>query len=533
MLEANTWINKMQNMYKFKKVDQDETVTLKKEQLNFKQRIAYDLIEEWVNSKTSPDGTDVNPFYLNLSGRAGCGKSAVLKCVSKYIRSKANPNFLKIGAPTGTAAFLVKGNTLHSLFNLPINKGKGVIKELSGDPLRDLQESFKGTELIVIDEKSMIGQYTFYMIDARLRQAKPEKGNEPFGGVSIILMGDFAQLSPVRDQPLFMQPDENNNKSKCSTNPQVLSGYHLFMNHFSGNSLIFDEVMRQGPDQKEFKECLDRLANGKLTLDDWEYLRKRGLNESNFTRDEIAEIKAKSVKICALNKDTGSHNKERIKALGTPIAPCKSLNKGKGASSAGANEAGGLLQDISLAKGCKVILTKNLWTEAGLTNGAVGTVRYLIYDKDLPPAPPKFVICHFDEYEGPSYLGDKEEKCVPILPHEHHFYKQKESCLRQMIPLKPGYAISIHGSQGGTMDNVIVNLGNREFAAGLTYVAPTRVRKIENLYFDPMPSLSRLRSMAKTKVFAERRKQDEREKASDAKYVAEANKKYENADNAD
>jgi ATP-dependent DNA helicase PIF1 len=102
-----------------------------------------------------------------------------------------------------------------------------------------------------------------------------------------------------------------------------------------------------------------------------------------------------------------------------------------------------------------------------------------------------------------------------------------------MIPLKPGYAISIHGSQGGTIDNVIVNLGNREFAAGLTYVAPTRVRKIENLYFDPMPSLSRLRSMAKTKVFAERRKQDEREKASDAQYVAEANKKYENAGNAD
>ena len=53
----------------------------------------------------------------------------------------------------------------------------------------------------------------------------------------------------------------------------------------------------------------------------------------------------------------------------------------------------------------------------------------------------------------------------------------------------------------------------------------TRVRRIENLYFDPMPSLPRLRSMAKTKVFAERRKQDEREKASDAKYVAEAQKK--------
>ena len=81
-----------------------------------------------------------------------------------------------------------------------------------------------------------------------------------------------------------------------------------------------------------------------------------------------------------------------------------------------------------------------------------------------------------------------------------------------MIPLKPGYAISIHSSQGATLNFVIVNMGNREFATGLTYVAPTRVRKIENLYFDPMPTYSRLKSMAKTKIFAERRKQDERKK---------------------
>ena len=262
-----------------------------------------------------------------------------------------------------------------------------------------------------------------------------------------------------------------------------------------------------------------------MTLLDWKILRRRGLNLKNFTSDEIAEIKSKSVKVCARNKDTEGHNKERIKSLGNPIAPCKSWNQGKGASSASANEAGGLLPDITLAKGCKVLLTRNLWIEAGLTNGAVGTVKYIIYDKDLPPAPPKFVICHFEHYKGPSYLKN-EPKCVPILLHEHGFYKQKVWCTRQMIPLKPGYAISIHSSQGATLDSVIVNLGNREFAAGLTYVAPTRVRSIENLYFEPMNihTHARLCAMAKTKIFAARKKQDEREKISDERYVAEANK---------
>ena len=97
--------------------------------------------------------------------------------------------------------------------------------------------------------------------------------------------------------------------------------------------------------------------------------------------------------------------------------------------------------------------------------------------------------------------------------------------MRRMLPLKPGYAISIHSSQGAELDSVIVNLGPREFAAGLVYVAPTRVRKIQNLYFDPMPTYSRISSMRKTKVFAQRIKQDERERISDARYAALAKEK--------
>ena len=67
----------------------------------------------------------------------------------------AKPTFMKIGAP---AAFLVKGSTLHTLFQLPINHSKNKMSELKGDRLRDLQQKFEDVELIVIDEKSMIGQ---------------------------------------------------------------------------------------------------------------------------------------------------------------------------------------------------------------------------------------------------------------------------------------------------------------------------------------------------------------------------------------
>ena len=154
-------------------------------------------------------------------------------------------------------------------------------------------------------------------------------------------------------------------------------------------------------------------------------------------------------------------------------------------------------------------------------------MKYVIYPEDWNGKDLPMVICHFPSYIGPSYLED-EPKCVPIVIQESHFNKNKQLCIRKMLPLKPGYAISIHSSQGMTLKSVIVDLSPREFAAGLTYVAPSRVRRIEDLYFDPMYNPARFYSMAKTKVFKERRKQDEREKISDEKYAEKARKKNEN-----
>ena len=118
-------------------------------------------------------------------------------------------------------------------------------------------------------------------------------------------------------------------------------------------------------------------------------------------------------------------------------------------------------------------------------------------------------------------------KKTPVVVQERHFIKNKEQCLRKMLPMKPGYAISIHSSQGATLDSVIVNLGSREFANGLTYVAATRVRKIQNLYFEPMPSHSRIAKIKTGKIFEQRIKQDKKEYASDQKFAAMARERLE------
>merc|ERR1712020_749361 len=237
-------------------------------------------------------------------------------------------------------------------------------------------------------------------------------------------MGDFAQLPPVRDTPLFMEIEEEKEKSK--TKQQMVVGHLLFKEHFSENTIIFDQIMRQGEDQKDFKEVLDRIANGKFSKEDWTYLRERELEGPNFTEEQRQAIRKKSVKGCALNRDTKKYNIDRTKELGTPVAVIRSENKGKGAASADANNAQGLHKDLMIARGSQVLLTWNLWQEAGLTNGARGTVKYIIYTKGKkPPSLPDMVIVEFDQYIGPSFLAD-EEKCIPVVVQERHFIKNKE-----------------------------------------------------------------------------------------------------------
>lgn len=75
--------------------------------------------------------------------------------------------------------------------------------KLQGDQLATLQRSFDETQLLVIDEKSMVGAITLFQIDQRLREAKPERADMAFGGISVVLMGDFNQLPPVKFKAMF------------------------------------------------------------------------------------------------------------------------------------------------------------------------------------------------------------------------------------------------------------------------------------------------------------------------------------------
>ena len=164
------------------------------ESLNDDQRPIYEVMMNAL--------ADNQPQKLiDVSGGAGTGKSYLIKAIlQKAQENSGHRNLVRIVSPTGSAAsHFPDGQTIHSLLKIPVKKGCGELDDLSGGPLAALQESFRHTRAIIIDEKGMVGLGRLSQINARLKQAKPEAAELPFGGITILLAGDLHQLHPVGD----------------------------------------------------------------------------------------------------------------------------------------------------------------------------------------------------------------------------------------------------------------------------------------------------------------------------------------------
>jgi ATP-dependent DNA helicase PIF1 len=127
------------------------------------------------------------------------------------------------------------------------------------------------------------------------------------------------------------------------------------------------------------------------------------------------------------------------------------------------------------------MLTRNAWQTNGLYNGALGTVNAILYfDGSRPSGLPRCVLVEFDDYIGPSIVPG--ENIVPIVPETISFDPQ--SPRTGQLPLVLGWAITIHESQGLTLNRVIVDVDDNERNTGTTYVACSHVRSAMNLAFE-------------------------------------------------
>ena len=325
-------------------------------------------------------------------GVAGTGKSYLIDSLR---------NLLQVLAYTGKASFNVNGVTLHSLLKLPIGSKRHC--DLKGIPLQQLQSNLENVQYLIIDEYSFVGQSLFGWIDSRCRQATG-RTDMTFGSISVILVGDQAQLPPVGDKPLY--------HSMPKTEKQI-QGFLLYHEFKKVVKLTVNQrVQGNNIEKSNFREMLTRARHGESTESDWHSLISRTPDKVR----NVNEFENNSVRICYHKEKVAELNISRLNSLGQPRAIIKARHS-IGAQTLSADDMGGLEPIVYLSKGAKVMLMMNLWTDVGLCNGALGTVLDFVYaEGQQPPCLPIFVLVQFDdEYKGPS-VSSLFQRCVPICP---------------------------------------------------------------------------------------------------------------------
>lgn len=468
--------------------------------LNDEQRLLYDtVVDHWKAALARGrlyygyDGkrTAENQLLLQVDGRGGTGKSFALEIMVAELRRLAlgagieASGIVLIAAPTGVAANAIGGQTLHSLLRLPITPAKEM-PLLSVEEATNLRRQIQAVEFLFIDEKSMIGCVALYRIDRRLRQIL-EQPDLPFGGRNVILMGDFAQLPPVKASALYKPA----NLLRRGEETGGRASYLAF-----NKTITLKKLVRQGDaDQAPFREALDALRDNNATSETWELLATR-----IYSKLPLPEIQRfdKAVRIYPTNGQVVEYNRTHLEGLDAAVINIQATNSGQGADSVASRDAGNLHNNIPLCIGARVMLMENIWTEAGLVNGAVGRIYDIAWSPetiDPRKEPPSLLLVRMDRYSGPRCFDDETipSNVVPVFTSLRDFTKGKAACSRRQFPVTVAYAITIHKSQGATLPLVALDIVSKIKTSGLIYVAISRATRLDGIMFESSFQLRDLR----------------------------------------
>ena len=285
------------------------------EMLNPRQREIYDYLVEGFRLEAGH-----HTFNTVVMGTAGVGKSFLIRALESGIWQTAKEKYgeeqyptirsvVKLAAFTGKAAYQVGGVTIHSLLAVGnIHNPQPLLLET----LRRLQRDIQHIHFLFLDEMSMIGLKLLLLIDHRLRELRPQYRDIPFGGVSVVLFGDFGQLPPVMDTALY--------QSVTNRSPSVIQDTSkLYYDSFTRAFNLTQQMRQQGQDEMDirFQGALSRLRTGMVTKDDWEFFQSRVL--SNLSLDDQREFH-ESIILYTTNDEVFERNVSMLERVGSPVA---------------------------------------------------------------------------------------------------------------------------------------------------------------------------------------------------------------------
>lgn len=368
---------------------------------------------------------------LFITGKAGTGKSTLLRLLRDEIREN-----LAVLAPTGLAAVQVGGATLHSFFLFPPRLIEG--RDLK--VLRHKTKLFNRLKTIIVDEVSMVRADLMNAMDLSLRLHR--KDDRPFGGVQMIFFGDLYQLPPVvREQSL------QDYFERVYRTPYFFSAPAFRESPLKGVTLT--KVFRQK--DEDFLHLLEKVRTGDADEDDIADLNKRCA---------VQPLRG-AVILTARNATADQLNQERLGTLPGKTGVFHAKIEGRFNDSAHPAD-----MVLWLKKGARVMFVRN--NGAFWTNGTLGEVES--FDEDVVSV----------RVGGETHLVTRETwKVIGYKPTAGGDGLEEEALGSfEQFPLRLAWAVTIHKSQGLTLDAAEIDLDGGAFAHGQLYVALSRCRDL-------------------------------------------------------
>ena len=448
--------------------------------MSVQQTDLLELAAQFVNSTTS---------HIFLTGKAGTGKTTFLKDLA----SKTHKNFV-IVAPTGIAALNAQGVTIHSQFLLPFGSfipereppgnfstetnfytQHTLARKHSLNSVR--KQVLRATDLLIIDEVSMLRADILDAIDYRMRSVK---GNffQSFGGTQVIMIGDLYQLPPI------VKEDEWH----------VLQNYYKSMYFFEALALKsdkmvyieLDEIFRQ--QDEKFIGILNNLRNNITTEKDIATL------NSYYRSEDLIDTDKEIITITTHNYKADAINTKELKSLTGPSSFFDADISGDFPE-----KLYPLPEKIELKVDAQVMFIKNDTSgERAYFNGKLARIDH-IDDEDITvvmAGSNREFLLHKEQWENKKYTINEESKEL----------EEEVVGVFSQYPIKLAWAVTVHKSQGLTFEKAIIDVG-QAFAPGQVYVALSRLRSLEGLVLRTRINTSSISSDRDVVAFTQNKEQ--------------------------